>query len=81
MYAGYKGTQQAADKEYDLWIAGLKTLAAHQNVLIKMSGVLHPFYTDATVRAAQGQLSAFSVSHSKSVLYGGFVWARRALKH
>ena len=32
-----------------------------------------------TVRAPSGRLSALSVSHSKSVLYGGFVWARRAL--
>ena len=31
------------------------------------------------VRARRGRLSALSVSHSKSVLYGGFVWARRAL--
>ena len=27
------------------------------------------------------RLSALSVFHSKSVLYGGFVWAHRALKH
>jgi hypothetical protein len=33
----------------------------------------------ATVRAAQGRLSGLSVSHRKSVLYGAFVWARRAL--
>jgi hypothetical protein len=32
----------------------------------------------ATVRAHPGQLSALSVSYSKSGLYGGFVWARRA---
>jgi hypothetical protein len=31
------------------------------------------------VRAAQGRLSALSTFHRKSVLYGGFVWARRAL--
>ena len=29
----------------------------------------------AAVRACPGRLSALSVSHSKSVLYGGFVWA------
>ena len=32
-----------------------------------------------TVRAVPGRLSAISVFHSKSVLYGAFVWARRAL--
>ena len=32
-----------------------------------------------TVRAAQGRLSALSVFHRKSVLYGASVWARRAL--
>jgi hypothetical protein len=32
-----------------------------------------------TVRARPGRLSALSVFHSKSVLYGDFVWARRAL--
>jgi hypothetical protein len=32
-----------------------------------------------TVRAHPGRLSALRVSHSKSVLYGVFVWARRAL--
>ena len=33
----------------------------------------------STVRARPGRLSALSVSPSKSVLYGAFVWARRAL--
>jgi hypothetical protein len=32
-----------------------------------------------TVRALSRRLSALSVSHSKSFLYGVFVWARRAL--
>ena len=32
------------------------------------------------VRARPGCLSALGVSHSKSVLYGAFVWARRAPK-
>jgi hypothetical protein len=32
-----------------------------------------------SVRARPGRLSALSVSHSKSLLYGAFVWARRAL--
>jgi hypothetical protein len=36
-------------------------------------------YGYATVRARPGRLSALCVFHSKSVLYGGFVWARRAL--
>ena len=31
------------------------------------------------VRARPGRLSALSVSHSESGLYGAFVWARRAL--
>jgi hypothetical protein len=35
--------------------------------------------TSATVRAALGRLSALSVSLCKSILYGAFVWARRAL--
>jgi hypothetical protein len=34
---------------------------------------------DPTVRAAQGRLSALNVFHSKSILYGTFVWACRAL--
>jgi hypothetical protein len=33
----------------------------------------------STVRARPGWLSALSVSHSKSVLYGAFVWSCRAL--
>ena len=33
----------------------------------------------ATVRARQGCLSGLIVLHSKSVLCGAFVWARRAL--
>jgi hypothetical protein len=32
-----------------------------------------------TVRALSGRLSGLSVSHSKSVLYGVWVWARRVL--
>jgi hypothetical protein len=32
-----------------------------------------------TVRLLPGRLSALSVSHSKSVLYGAFVWVCRAL--
>jgi hypothetical protein len=32
-----------------------------------------------TVRARPGRVSALSVFHSESVLYGAFVWARRAL--
>jgi hypothetical protein len=32
-----------------------------------------------TVRAVLGRLSAIGVFLCKSVLYGGFVWARRAL--
>ena len=32
-----------------------------------------------TVRARPGRLSALRVSHSKSVLYDGFVWVRMAL--
>ena len=34
---------------------------------------------DWTVRARPERLSALSVSHSKSILYGAFVWVRRAL--
>ena len=37
------------------------------------------FYT--TVRAAQELLSDLRIFLCKSVLYGAFVWARRALKH
>jgi hypothetical protein len=33
------------------------------------------------VRARPGRLSALSVSHSKSVLFGAFVWVRGALNH
>ena len=32
-----------------------------------------------TVRAAPGRLSALSIFLCKSILYGAFVWARRAL--
>jgi hypothetical protein len=35
--------------------------------------------TGAEVRARPGRLSALSVFHSKTIFYGGFVWARRAL--
>jgi hypothetical protein len=34
--------------------------------------------TFPTVRAAQGRLSALSVSHSRSILYGASVWAQGA---
>jgi hypothetical protein len=34
-----------------------------------------------TVRAHPGRLNGFGVLRSKSVLYGAFVWARRALNH
>ena len=37
------------------------------------------FASALTVRARPGRLSALSVSRSKSVLHGAFVWARRAL--
>ena len=33
----------------------------------------------STVRARAGRLSTLSVFHSKSLLYGAFVWSRRAL--
>ena len=33
----------------------------------------------SSVRARPGRLRALRVSHGESVLYGGFVWARRAL--
>jgi hypothetical protein len=32
-----------------------------------------------TVRAHPGRFSVLRVSHRKSVLYGAFVWARRAV--
>jgi hypothetical protein len=32
-----------------------------------------------TVRARPGRLSGLSISHSRSVLHGAFVWARGAL--
>ena len=35
---------------------------------------------DADCAGPRGRLSALSVSLGKSVLHGGFVWARRALK-
>ena len=41
------------------------------------SGMLEDF---GTVRARPGRLRALSVFHSRLVFYGGFVWARRALK-
>jgi glutamate synthase (NADPH/NADH) len=37
------------------------------------------FLGPETVRARPGRLSALRVSHSKSLLYGAFVWARRPL--
>jgi hypothetical protein len=36
-------------------------------------------WLDESVRACPGRLGALSVFHSKSVLYGAFVWARRPL--
>jgi hypothetical protein len=38
-----------------------------------------PSVLEAKVRARPGRFSALTVFHSKSVLYGGFLWARRAL--
>ena len=38
-----------------------------------------PFTTSLTVWARLRRLRALSVSHSKSVSYGGFVWACRAI--
>ena len=36
-------------------------------------------FLDTTVRALPGRLSTLSVSHSRSGLFGAFVWARRAI--
>jgi U2-associated protein SR140 len=38
-----------------------------------------PMWQPPTVQAAQGRLSALSVFLCKSIFYGAFVWARRAL--
>jgi hypothetical protein len=43
------------------------------------SELLDPNGASVTVRVRPGRLSALSVSHSKSALYGAFVWTRRAL--
>ena len=40
---------------------------------------VEPVFRRNTVRAAEGRLSALSVFLLKSILYGAFVWARRAL--
>ena len=37
--------------------------------------------TSATVRARLGRLNTLGVFHSKSISYGGFVWAHRGLKN
>jgi hypothetical protein len=52
------------------------------SVQAKLCGASHPggaLLDDAAVRAALRRLSALSVSLCKSILYGAFVWARRAL--
>ena len=50
--------------------------AADTNLL---KGALKFSSISIAVRAAQGRLSAIGVFHRKSILYGDFVWARRAL--
>jgi hypothetical protein len=55
-----------------IWFRGKALLRAVQDDLMTDKGM---------VRAAQGRLSALRIFLCKSVLYGAFVWARRALKH
>jgi hypothetical protein len=46
-----------------------------------INNIIYPaiVFIAATVRARPGRLSGLSVSHSESVFYGAFVWARRLL--
>jgi hypothetical protein len=48
-------------------------------IAVLTEGEPDPEAVPETVRARPGRLSGLSVSHSKSVLYGVFVWARRVL--
>jgi hypothetical protein len=55
-------------------------IEAYGGVVHVLDSVLQlPVPAPQTVRARPGRLSAHSVSHSKSILYVAFVWARRAL--
>jgi hypothetical protein len=48
-------------------------------LLVMCHGLWKAFAMKA-VRARPGRLGPLSIFHSKSILYGAFVWARRALK-
>ena len=45
---------------------------------MEVSGPCAPMLLEITVQGLPGRLRALSVSDSKSVLYDGFVWARRS---
>jgi predicted glutamine amidotransferase len=61
---------------------GIKNIeAVRKHILPRLASHASDGIQGTTVRAARGRLSAISVFLCKSVLYGAFVWARRALKH
>jgi hypothetical protein len=76
-----KGSEQAAAA-----VAGLDAMATAERgrleslLRLRTDKLRKAIIESATVRAAHGRLSALSVFLCESVLYGAFVWARRALK-
>ena len=76
-----KGSEQAAAA-----VAGLDAMATAERgrleslLRLRTDKLRTAIIEGATVRAAHGRLSALSIFLCESVLYGAFVWARRALK-
>ena len=68
--------QVAADRIGEGEFRALATLICRQ---IAPQLVIEALFLFGSPSARPGRLSALSVSHSKSVLYGAFVWAHRAL--
>ena len=56
-----------------------RVMVSCTNCFVNSSNLGPKWNASATVRAAQERLSALTVFHRKSILYGAFVWERRAL--
>jgi Ca2+-binding EF-hand superfamily protein len=63
----------------DVWADGLSEPAYVAFLDTVFGAIVDVDGADDAVRARPGRLSALSVSHSKSILYGACAWTRRAL--
>jgi hypothetical protein len=75
----YRVLVPVAGKSYDETLQMIRC-APVPRTLILQPGTPEPEKTD-DVQALQGWLSALRIFHRESVLYGAFIWARRALNN